>query len=291
MLDSRDKSTDFSINRSLHCGDKIVTLDEPRVMGILNLTPDSFYDGGKFQQAGQYILHVEEMLEKGAAIIDIGAVSTRPGAKPITEDKELARLIPALKELTGHFPQAVFSVDTFRATVARAAIEHGAGIINDISGGTMDSRMAETVAGLGVPFILMHMQGTPETMQLNPGYQDVVTDIEQFFINRSLELSKAGINQLILDPGFGFGKNISHNYALLKQLSRFRKLGFPLLVGVSRKSMINRLLNIKAENALHATGVIHTLALLGGADILRVHDVLEAVEVIKVVKAYQNEGV
>jgi len=290
MLDSRDKSTDFSINRSLHCGDNIIVLDGPKVMGILNLTPDSFYDGGKYQQEEKYIGHVEKMLREGADIIDIGAVSSRPGSVEVSDKEELDRLIPALSQLTRLFPKTVFSVDTFRASVARAAVENGAGIINDISGSAMDPKMVETVASIKVPYILMHMQGTPVTMQQNPVYDDVVAEIDLFFRNKSIELNNAGIQELILDPGFGFGKTISHNYELLKHLDLFRYLKWPILVGLSRKSMITKLLNIKAEDALNATGVLHTLALTGGADILRVHDVKEAFQVIKVVKAYQNAG-
>jgi dihydropteroate synthase len=290
MLDSRDKSTDFSINRSLKCGDNIISLDEPRIMGILNLTPDSFYDGGRYQQQDEFIEHVEKMLLEGADIIDIGAISTRPGAVEVTEITELDRLLPALRQLTRLFPTTVFSVDTYRSSVARIAVENGAGIINDISGSAMDEKMAETVGLLDVPYILMHMQGTPANMQINPVYSDVVAEISLFFRDKSAELSNSGVKQIILDPGFGFGKTLAHNYSILKNLDHFKSLDLPILVGLSRKSMINKLLNISADNALNATGVLHTFALLKGADILRVHDVKEAKEVIKVVKAYQNAG-
>ena len=291
MLDSRDKSTDFSGFRILQCGDKIITLDEPRIMGILNLTPDSFHDGGKYQRQDQFVARTEQMLEEGADIIDLGAVSTRPEAREVSEKTERDRLIPALKFLASHFHSAVFSVDTYRSSVAREAAENGAGIINDISGGTLDGKMAETIASLNIPYVLMHMQGTPATMQKNPLYSNVVSEVELFFKDKTRELSEAGVHQIILDPGFGFGKTVGHNFALLKHLKLYKKFGLPLLVGVSRKSMINKLLHIRADEALHATGVLHTLALLEGADILRVHDVKEAVQVIKVVKAYQNDGV
>jgi len=291
MLDSSDKSTDFSVNFSLHCGDNIITLDEPLVMGILNLTPDSFYDGGKYQKPEQYIAQAEKMLEEGADLIDLGALSTRPGAAEVPEKEELYRLIPALQLLARRFPRTIFSVDTYRSGVARIATENGAGIINDISGGTLDGKMAETIASLNIPYVLMHMQGTPATMQKNPLYSNVVSEVELFFKDKTRELSEAGVHQIILDPGFGFGKTVGHNFALLKHLKLYKKFGLPLLVGVSRKSMINKLLQIRAEEALHATGVLHALALLQGADILRVHDVKEAVQVIKVMKAYQNEGV
>jgi dihydropteroate synthase len=290
MQDSKDKITDFSITPSLHCADKIITFENPRIMGILNLTPDSFYDGGNYENQEQYYAQTEKMLDEGADFIDLGAVSTRPGANEVPEKEEYDRLIPALQFLVRMFPGTVFSVDTYRSSIARAAIENGAGMINDISGGSMDILMGETIASLGIPYVLMHMQGTPATMQKDPIYVNVVSEVDSYFKIRISELKNAGVQQIILDPGFGFGKTIEHNYSLLKHLSVFKKQGLPILVGVSRKSMINKLLHINANDALHATGVLHTLALLQGADILRVHDVKEAVQVIKIVKAYQNES-
>ncbi|NVO18238.1 MAG: dihydropteroate synthase [Bacteroidetes bacterium] len=290
MPDSRDKSTAFSANRSLQCGDKIISLDIPKVMGILNLTPDSFYDGGRYQGQDKYLDRVEEMLLEGADIIDVGCISTRPGAREVSEKEELHRLLDALMKLVRQFPDTIFSVDTFRAKVARLAVENGAGIINDISGGNMDEGMFSAISELGVPYILMHMQGTPATMQINPSYNNLLNEVDLYFSNKIEHLKQLGVNQIILDPGFGFGKSLGHNYSLLNDLPHFKRFGLPLLVGVSRKSMINKLLGIQAEEALHATGVLNTLALLGGADILRVHDVKEAVQVIKIVKAFRNKG-
>jgi dihydropteroate synthase len=272
----------------LQCGDKIITLDVPRVMGILNLTPDSFYDGGRYQLHDQYLSRTEQMLNEGADIIDIGAISTKPGSSDVTEKEEMQRLLRALSLLVRKFPKAIFSVDTFRSSVAKYAAEAGAGIINDISGGNLDEQMFETVASLNIPYILMHMRGIPSIMQLNPTYGDVVSEIDQFFRKKVAALKEVGVNQVIIDPGFGFGKTIEHNYKLLKHLEIFKKIGPPILIGVSRKSMINKLLKIKPEEALNATSALHTLALLKGADILRVHDVKEAVQVIKVVNAFQN---
>jgi dihydropteroate synthase len=291
MPDSRHKCTAFSINRSLQCGDKIITLDKPLVMGILNLTPDSFFDGGRYQEQDQFISHSEKMLEEGADILDLGAVSTRPGAAEVSEREELKRLIPALQILVKRFPQTIFSVDTYRSNVAKVAADNGAGIINDISGGNLDNHMFETIATLNTPYVLMHMKGEPSNMQQNPVYQNVVAEVSEFFESGIGKLKELGFSQVILDPGFGFGKTIPHNYALLRHLDQLRKFGFPVLVGISRKSMINKLLDIKSNDALHATGVLNTIALLGGADILRVHDVKEAIQVIKVVNAFQNEGV
>ncbi len=277
----RDKITPFSGNNSLQCGNNVLSLDNPLVMGILNLTPDSFFDGGRYTGADACIARTEKMIAEGASIIDLGAVSTRPGAKFVTEQEEISRLIPILELLAGRFPKMVFSVDTYRSGVARLSASAGAGIINDISGGSMDVGLIQAVAETGLPYILMHMQGTPATMQDNPGYSDVVTEISSFFDEKIRVLAEAGIYKVILDPGFGFGKTIEHNYSLLNHLNIFKKATLPLLVGISRKSMIYKLLNITPEESLPATSALHLAALMNGADILRVHDVKEAVEVIK----------
>jgi len=281
-----DKITPFSGNTSLRCGKNVLLIDKPLVMGILNLTPDSFYDGGRYTSKDAWILQTAKMIEEGASIIDIGAVSTRPGAAEVIEEEELARLMPALEMLTYKFPETVFSVDTFRSKVVKLAAEAGAGIINDISGGNLDSSMIQAVASTGLPYILMHMQGTPSNMQQKPAYVDVVLEISRFFNQRTEHLINAGISQVLHDPGFGFGKTIQHNYSLLRELKTLKRPGFPLLVGLSRKSMIYRLLNITPEEALPGSTALHILALLNGADILRVHDVKEAFQVIKLAEAY-----
>ncbi len=266
----------------------MLNTDNPLVMGILNLTPDSFYDGGRYTNAEAWISQTERMIEEGASIIDLGAVSTRPGAQHVTEPEEIARLIPAIRTLTSRFPKTVFSVDTFRSNVAKLAADAGAGIINDISGGKMDESLIETVAATGLPYILMHMQGTPATMQLNPDYKNVTSEIGDFFEKKIRFLNESGIHDLILDPGFGFGKSIAHNYKILRELIDFKQYGFPILVGISRKSMIYKLLDITPEEALPATSALHLTAILNGADILRVHDVKEAIQMIKLFKTYTN---
>ncbi|MBK7027973.1 MAG: dihydropteroate synthase [Bacteroidales bacterium] len=290
MAYSRDKSTAFSKTSFIQCGDKIIQLKEAVIMGILNITPDSFHDGGRYDTKEKYLQRVGQMLEEGAEIIDIGAVSTRPRAKDISLKEETDRLVPALKAITSAFPRAILSVDTYRAEIAHIAAENGAGMINYISGGRMDAGMFKTVAGTGLPYVMMHMQGTPQTMQKNPVYKDLIGEIREYF-SASIETAKnEGISQLILDPGFGFGKTLEQNYAILNHLEQLRTGPHPLLVGVSRKSMIYKLLNSSPEEALHGTAVLHTLALLNGANILRVHDVKEAVQVRKLVGFYHNQG-
>jgi len=288
---SRDKSTAFFKTRSLHCGEHILSLENPVVMGILNITPDSFFDGGCYFDEEQYLARAGQMLEEGAAILDIGAVSTRPGAADVSPEEEMRRLIPAVRAIRKAFPDAILSIDTFRSDVARASCDLGAGIINDISAGAFDQELFSVAASYKIPYVLMHMQGTPATMQQMPEYADPVAEIHAFFEMNLKKLRDAGVSEVILDPGFGFGKALSHNYALLRHLDAFCDFHLPLLAGVSRKSMINKLLNIKPEDALHPTGVLNTLALLKGADILRVHDVKEAVQVIKVVSAFRDGSV
>jgi len=281
MIFRRDKITPFSGNKTLKCGDIELYIDKPLVMGILNLTPDSFFDGGRYTKRDEWISQTEKMIQDGASVIDLGAVSTRPGALNVSEEEEIARLLPALELLAARYPKIVFSIDTYRAKVAKFTAEAGAGIINDISGGRMDADLIQTVAAAGLPYILMHMQGTPSNMQQNPVYDDVTKEVGDFFNQKLNSLHQAGIKQVILDPGFGFGKTIDHNYKLLKNLHNFKQLGCPVLVGISRKSMIYKILEITPEEALSATSALHMFALINGADILRVHDVKEAVQVIK----------
>lgn len=267
----------------INCNSTPIDLLQGHVMGVLNVTPDSFYDGGKYTAETKILSQVKQMLEEGATFIDIGGASSKPGSNPVPSKVEIERVIPAISVILQNFPKTVISIDTTSSRVAEKAIEHGAAIVNDISAGRIDSRMLETVSSLGVPYIAMHMQGTPKTMQTNPSYHNVVDDVFvslEKFRNRATQL---GIEQLILDPGFGFGKTLSHNYQLLNQLDKFKSLGCPLLVGVSRKSMIQKVLDVSAENALNGTTAIHTIAALKGASILRVHDVKEAAQVYKLV--------
>jgi dihydropteroate synthase len=273
----------------INCGGRLISLQPPVVMGILNLTPDSFYDGGKFTDSLRMLRHVRSMIVQGACIIDVGAQSSRPGARLISEKEELKRLMPALELLIKKFPEMIFSVDTFRSAVARAALESGVHIVNDISGGSLDKRMYETVARYQAPYILMHMKGTPATMQKNPAYRNVVTSVIHFLQSRIYRLRQAGVKDIIVDPGFGFGKTLQHNLTLLNHLSEIRTItGCPVLAGMSRKSMINQILQTTPAEALNGTTVMNTLALWQNVDILRVHDVREAVQAIKIVQAVKN---
>ncbi len=268
---------------NLDCNGLSLDLSTPVVMGILNLTGDSFYDGGMHASLADRLTQAEKMLHEGASLIDVGAVSTRPGAKEVPEDEELVTLLSFLDAAKRSFPDCIFSVDTFRAGVARAAVEHGAGMINDIYGGRFGIGMIETVGELGVPYVLMHMKGTPLTMQTDPQYTDVVAEVAYFFEQQSIKCRNHGIRHVILDPGFGFGKTVAHNFELLARLDTFKSEGQPILAGLSRKSMIQKILEIKPGNALNGTTVLNTIALLKGADILRVHDVKEAMEAIRLV--------
>lgn len=283
-----DKNTPFSRNTALRCARNVLKIDKPLVMGILNLTPDSFFDGGRYTQRDASLLQAEKMIADGASIIDVGAVSSRPEADVVSEDEELSRLLPVIEKLTEKFPETVFSVDTFHSKVVTYVAEAGAGIINDISGGRFDENLISAVASSGLPYVIMHMQGTPADMQKNPVYNDVLKDVNSFFDTKKKELTEAGISQLILDPGFGFGKTTEHNYGLLSGLKTFQQHGYPVMVGLSRKSMIYKLLNIKPEEALAGTIGLHMIALLNGADILRVHDVKEAMQVIKLAETYKQ---
>ncbi len=267
---------------TINCKGTLIDLSTPKVMGILNITPDSFYDGGKYKNENDILQQVEKMLLEGATFIDIGAYSSRPGAAHISEDEELKRIIPIVTLLVEKFPEIIISIDTFRSKVAEKTIESGAALINDISGGNMDSNMFETIAKLQVPYILMHMQGTPQNMQKNPSYKNVVTDVISFFAKQLFKLRKLHVNDVIIDVGFGFGKTIEHNYELLKELQLFKNLEVPILTGVSRKSMLYKLLDITPKEALNATTVANTIALQNGTQILRVHDVKEAVEAVRI---------
>ena len=270
----------------IEVGNERVSLERPVVMGILNVTPDSFYDGGRYMSEVKIIERVRDIVEQGAAIIDVGAYSTRPGADFVDEREELSRLSFAVELVRKYYPRVPVSIDTFRANVARE-ICHCLGevIVNDISGGTLDGAMFETVAELDVPYVLMHIQGTPRTMQANPRYDDVVGEVKGFLAERIGRLNALGFRKIILDPGFGFGKTLEHNYRLMARLEEFLSLDYPLLVGVSRKSMIYKLLGGTPSDSLNGTTVLNTAALLKGAHILRVHDVRAAVEAVRVVGA------
>jgi dihydropteroate synthase len=274
------QDTLFTPNNVFNINGKLFSFAYPVVMGILNATPDSFYDGGKNNSIEAALQRAEDILTQGGDIIDIGAASTRPGATEISIDEELQRLIPIVKAIAAEFPDAILSVDTYRAIVAEEAVKAGAHIINDIAGGTMDATMFATVAKLHVPYILMHIQGTPQTMQQNPEYTNVVAEVLLSLSQKINELKRLGVADIIIDPGFGFGKTTEHNYQLLSNLRQLQLLGCPILAGVSRKGMINKVLGITPDQALNGTTVVNTLALENGASILRVHDVKEAVEAV-----------
>lgn len=283
-----NKNTSFhQTPKPIRCRNHPLVFNTPLVMGILNLTPDSFYDGGKYETHKQQALQTEKMLREGAAIIDVGAISTRPGAVAISEEEELKRLLAPLKQLVRLFPEAVFSVDTYRSEVARQCVENGAHLVNDISGGTLDKKMFETIGDLGVPYVLMHIHGTPQNMQDEPIATGAVKQIAGFFGEQVNKLKAAKVRDIILDPGLGFGKTPECNYALLKHLEELRIDNLPLMAGISRKSMVNKVIGTKPAAALNGSTVLHTIALLNGANILRVHDVKEAVEAIKIVSYYK----
>lgn len=276
-----------NLSFSINCKGKLVDLTKPNVMGILNVTPDSFFDGGNFNQLDSALFQIEKMLEDGATFIDIGGQSTRPGAEMISESEELKRVIPIIEISLKKFPEILISVDTFRSVVAQNSIESGACMVNDISGGNLDANMFETIAKLRCPYILMHIQGTPQNMQENPTYNNVTLDIIKELSEKIFQLRALKVNDIIIDPGFGFGKTLEQNFQLLRELDLFEKvLQVPVLAGLSRKSMIWKTLNSNAENALTGTITASTLALIKGAKILRVHDVTEAVECIKIYENY-----
>jgi len=276
------KDTFFSRKQTINCKGELIDLTEPKVMGILNITSDSFYDGGKYRSNEEILKQVKKMLSDGCDILDIGAYSTRPGAKDIAEKEELNKLSNALEVIRKQYSEIIISVDTFRSSVARAVIkEFGVDIINDISAGELDDKMFDLIADANIPYIMMHMQGKPQNMQKNPIYNNVVKEVMDYFSAKIKKLSLMGVHDVILDPGFGFGKTLDHNYQLLKHLDDFKVFELPILVGFSRKSMINKVLETNPDEALNGTSVLNTIALLGGANILRVHDVKEAKETIK----------
>lgn len=277
------------LNSYINVNGSLLDLSTPCVMGILNVTPDSFYAGSRMQTEADIAARVEQIVKEGAGIIDIGAYSSRPNADPVSAQEEMERLRLGLEVIGRVCPDAVVSVDTFRADVARMSVEeYGVAIINDISAGEMDAEMFPTVARLNVPYIMMHMQGTPQNMQQCPHYDNLLKEVFEYFARKVQQLRDRGVKDIILDPGFGFGKTLEHNYELLAHLDDFRVFELPLLVGVSRKSMIYRLLDTTPQEALNGTTVLNTLCLLKGADILRVHDVREAVEAVKTVEAMKQ---
>lgn len=305
----------YSRQFTVNCGGRLLDLTEPKVMGILNVSPESFFDGAKVADVKTMLERVNAMLTEGAAIIDVGGMSTRPGAEAIPLEVELARVIPIIREIVRQFPGTIISIDTTKAEVARQAATEGATIINDVSAGRLeDPRLAELVsasrqtlkqvqgdvtradvpsiwqaaAELRLPYILMHMQGTPADMQLNPHYDDVVLDVVDFLSQRVAQLRQLGVHDIIIDPGFGFGKTVEHNYRLLAHLEAFRMFDLPVMVGLSRKSMIGKVLDVSPEAALNGTTALHVLALLNGANILRVHDVKEAMEAVRLVNMFMS---
>lgn len=270
------------VQSSLNCKGRLLDLSRPIVMGILNVTPDSFFDGGKLADISAVLAQAEKMLHDGASILDVGGASSRPGAVEVSASEEMQRVIPVVELLHQNFPEALLSVDTWRGAVARSAVDAGASLVNDISGSRLDAEMFDTVSKLGVPYVLMHMQGTPGDMQKSPQYEDVVTEVLDFFIQKLEVLRRLGVKDVVLDPGFGFGKTLEHNFALLKNLHVFQNvLELPVLAGISRKSMICKPLGIKPGEALNGSTALHMVALQQGANILRVHDVREAMEVIQ----------
>jgi len=264
----------------INCKGQLIDLSVPKVMGILNVTPNSFFDGGKYKNEGEIISQVEKMLSEGATFIDIGAYSSKPSAEFVTEQEEIDRIVPAIELILKHFPEALLSIDTFRAAVAKASIESGAAIINDIAAGELDDKMFDVIADYNVPYIMMHMRGNPQTMQSMTQYENIVKEMLFYFSEKVKKARSLGINDLILDPGFGFAKTTDQNYEVLQKMELFNLLELPVLAGVSRKSMIYKTLGNTAQEALNGTTVINTIALTKGAKILRVHDVKEAVECV-----------
>ncbi|MEM7382560.1 MAG: dihydropteroate synthase [Bacteroidota bacterium] len=271
----------------LNCKGNLIDLSRPKVMGILNLTPDSFYDGGKYQENNALLSQVEKMMAEGADFIDLGGYSSRPGADDVSEEEELRRLLPAVELILQNFPQALLSIDTFRSKVARKCLEIGAAMINDITAGEADTDMLTTIADFNCPYVMMHMKGTPQTMQRLNTYDNLLEEVLYYFSVKLAEARKLGINDLIIDPGFGFAKDLKQNYQLLKGLNRFQTLNVPILAGLSRKSMIYKKLNTDASGALNGSTALHMVALEKGSNILRVHDVKEAVECVELFEELQ----
>ena len=283
------KNKNLNTPITIDCNSKLLDLSTPAIMGILNLTDDSFYDGGQHNSIKKALLQTEKMLDDGAKIIDIGAYSSRPKAKHISLNEEWRRLEKTLQIINKEFPQAIVSVDTFRSEIARRSVDNGADLINDISAGNLDLEMFDTVAELHVPYIIMHMQGTPQSMQDNPHYNCIEKEVVNYFYVKIKTLEQKGVNNIIIDPGFGFGKTLEHNYQLLNNLEELHTLELPILVGISRKSMIYKVLETDAKNSLNGTTAIHSLCLSKGASILRVHDVKEAVECVKLINFAKNQ--
>ncbi|OFY66807.1 MAG: dihydropteroate synthase [Bacteroidetes bacterium RIFCSPLOWO2_02_FULL_36_8] len=277
-----------ALSKSLNISGKLFTFEKPRIMGILNITPDSFYDTSRVFSEKEISLRAEKMLNEGADFLDVGGYSSRPGAKIIPTTEEWKRVGLGIKTIVKQFPKALISVDTFRSEIAKKAVEAGACMVNDISGGSADKKMFDTVAQLKVPYILMHSRGNPQTMQKKTNYKNLLTDLMSYFNTKINQLEKHTIYDIIIDPGFGFAKNLSQNFLILKNLNYFSILNRPVMVGLSRKSMIYKLLNTTPEHALNGTTAVNTVALLNGADILRVHDVREAREVVDVVLQIGN---
>jgi dihydropteroate synthase len=273
---------------TLNCGGNLLTLDVPRIMGILNTTPDSFFDGGQYNRVDNALFKAEKMLQEGADIIDVGGYSTRPGAVDVSVEEEIERTAPVIKALCSRFPDVIISIDTFRAAVAKECLGAGAVIVNDISAGDDDPDMIPLIAKQNVPYIIMHKQGSPQTMQQNPVYTDVLNEVMTYLAQKAAYLHSLHIRDVIIDPGFGFGKTVAHNFILLKHLAAFDVLGTPVLAGLSRKSLINKVLGTKAAQALNGTTALNTIALLNGAKILRIHDVAEAAQAIKLVEFYKQ---
>lgn len=265
---------------TINCKGKLINLSTPKVLGILNVTPDSFYDGGTYKDENAILNQAEKMLADGATFIDIGGYSSKPGAEFVSEEDELKRVVPTIQLILKHFPETLISVDTFRSNVARQAVESGSAIVNDISAGKLDDKMMTTVGQLGVPYLMMHLRGTPKTMQQLTDYDDLIKDILSYFAERIAEAHKAKINDIIIDPGFGFAKTLEQNYKLLNHFELFKITDKPILAGVSRKSMIYKPLNTTSKAALNGTTALHMVALQKGATLLRVHDVKEAMECI-----------
>ena len=273
---------------NISCKGKLIDLTTPKIMGILNLTPDSFYDGGLYNNTDRALAQTEKMLLEGATFIDVGGASSKPGAVEVSADEELGRVLPVIEKIHIKFPDTLISIDTYRSDVAQQAVAAGAAMVNDISAGNLDAKMLKTVGALGVPFVAMHMQGKPQNMQDKPSYDNILTDIRSFFAAKIDAAHKAGIHDIIIDPGFGFGKTLEHNYALLKHLSSIQMDGVPMLIGVSRKSMIYKLLQIEVAEAGNGTSVLNTVALQQGAQILRVHDVKEAHQAVQLIEKLKN---
>ena len=273
---------------TINCNGKLIDLTSPKVMGILNVTPNSFYDGGKHLEEKVILKQVEKMLSEGAAFIDVGGYSSKPNAEEVSEEQELQRILPVVQNIIKEFPNTVISIDTFRSKVAQAAVENGAAIINDISAGNLDANMMKTVAQLQVPYIMMHMKGTPQTMQSLAQYENIVKEMLFYFSEKIAQARSFGINDLILDPGFGFAKTVEQNFEVLSKLELFQITELPILAGLSRKSMIYKTLDTTAEFALNGTTSLNTISLLKGAKILRVHDVKEAVECVQLFTQLKN---